>query len=598
MKFSNLISVICICGLIFSMQACGGKKQVKDNPTASETSGQSTDLTKSLTKNAPSRLPAKFESPQYSLPPESTQDDLDKKSDEYQLKVGATIRSTAGPQPLWDVLKRLANLKGMTVSWASDVNQNSLVDVDISAEDNFFEAIDNLLRQADYFHEVKGKAIVVKYKETKVYQLGIPFMKGGYTTSVGGNFLTKREGSNNATEGTVKIVSEKNEFNIWDNVKLNLDTILEVWSARREKETLDKTSVSGEAADAARTFQGSAQKEGSAKVDAKAQGKGSAKSGSVAAEADVKGTEVTSRSSQAYYTIDKSVGLISVTAPRPLIEKVDQYISNLKKELYRQVAIEAKIVEVLLEDNSKIGLDWSAVLKDFNVSGTTYFGTAGFGTSETGTDGQVYPWIKAKGDADSVTRFISKVALTPVSFDVMLNALNEQGDTHVLANPKLTVLNGQPAIISVGKDIAYIKTVTKDVDTDTNETTYTAEVDNVVQGIALGVMASIIDNQKVILHLSPITTDLIGDTIPYRTFGGEGLEVGLPQVSVREMSTMVEVENGEMLIIGGLIDSVESNSGDFAPIVGSIPIVKYLFGVEEKKLRKRELVILLTPKII
>lgn len=596
MNIRNLLKIICICILVTSLQGCSSKKQTKENPVASDVSNQTSELA----KNKSPRLPTKFDTPQYSLPSETAQDDLDKKADEYQLKVGATIRSTAGPQPLWDVLKRLANLKGMTVSWASDVNQNTLVDVDISAEDNFFEAIDNLLRQSDYFHEVKGKAIVVKYKETKVYQLGIPFMKGGYTTSVGGNFLTKREGSNNATEGTVKIVSEKNEFNVWDNVKLNLDTILEVWSARREKETLDSNSPSGEAADAARTFQGSAQKEGSAKVDARADGKGSAKSGSVAAQAEGKGTEITRRDSQAYYTIDKSVGLISVTAPRPLIEKVDQYISNLKRELYRQVAIEAKIIEVFLEDNSKIGLDWSAVLKDFNINGTTYFGTAGFGTAETGTDGQVYPWIKAKGDADSVTRFISKVALTPVSFDVMLNALNEQGDSHVLANPKLTVLNGQPAIISVGKDIAYIKTITKDVQDsgDSPTITYTAEVDNVVQGIALGVMASIIDNHKVILHLSPITTDLIGDTIPYRTFGNEGLEVGLPQVSVREMSTMVEVENGEMLVIGGLIDNVESNSGDFAPIVGSIPIIKYLFGVEEKKMRKRELVILLTPKII
>ena len=593
MKFSNLISVICICGLIFSMQACGGKKQVKDNPTASETSGQSTDLTKSLTKNAPSRLPAKFESPQYSLPPESMQDDLDKKSDEYQLKVGATIRSTAGPQPLWDVLKRLANLKGMTVSWASDVNQNSLVDVDISADDNFFEAIDNLLRQADYFHEVKGKAIVVKYKETKVYQLGVPFMKGGYSTSVGGNFLTKRDKEANGTEGTVKIISEKNEFNIWDNVKLNLDTILEVWSARREKETLNQEKVAGEAADSSRTFEGTVQKEGSTKADLQA--KGSPKSASVDVNAKGTGTETTSRSSQAYYTIDRSVGLISVTAPKPLLEKVDLYIANLKKELYRQVVLEAKIIEVYLQDNSKIGLDWSNVLKDFNITGTTFFGTSG-----SGGDGQVYPWIKANGEADSVTRFVSKVTLNSVNFSVLLNALNEQGDTHVLANPKLTVMNGQPALISVGKDIAYIKTVTKDIENSGNTPviSYTAEVDNVVQGVALGVMASILDKKKVILHLTPITTNLVGDEIEYRSFGEDGLEVGLPKVNIREMSTMVEVEDGEMLIIGGLIDSVEGKTDSFAPVVGSIPIIKYLFGVEEKRLEKRELVILLSPKII
>ena len=74
--------------------------------------------------------------------------------------------------------------------------------------------------------------------------------------------------------------------------------------------------------------------------------------------------------------------------------------------------------------------------------------------------------------------------------------------------------------------------------------------------------------------------------------------MGLPRVNIRQMSTMVEVEDGEMLIIGGLIDSVEGKTGSFAPIVGSIPVIKYLFGVEEKRMEKRELVILLAPKII
>lgn len=243
-------------------------------------------------------------------------------------------------------------------------------------------------------------------------------------------------------------------------------------------------------------------------------------------------------------------------------------------------------------------MDWSQILKNFSITGTTFFGTSGFGTEETGTDGQVYPWVETKGDVESPTRFVSKVTMNPLNFTVLLNALNEQGDTHVLANPKLTVMNGQPALLSVGKDIAYIKTVTKDVDSDNNETTYTAEVDNVVQGVALGVMASVLDNKKIILHLTPITTNLEGDEIPYRTFGDEGLEVGLPRVNIRQMSTMVEVEDGEMLIIGGLIDSVEGKTGSFAPIVGSIPVIKYLFGVEEKRMEKRELVILLAPKII
>jgi general secretion pathway protein D/MSHA biogenesis protein MshL len=61
---------------------------------------------------------------------------------------------------------------------------------------------------------------------------------------------------------------------------------------------------------------------------------------------------------------------------------------------------------------------------------------------------------------------------------------------------------------------------------------------------------------------------------------------------------MVEVQDGEMLVIGGLIDSIEGKTENFAPGLGKIPGVKYLFGVEEKTLQRRELVILLSPRII
>ncbi|MCF6239263.1 MAG: DUF2066 domain-containing protein, partial [Candidatus Marinimicrobia bacterium] len=64
------------------------------------------------------------------------------------------------------------------------------------------------------------------------------------------------------------------------------------------------------------------------------------------------------------------------------------------------------------------------------------------------------------------------------------------------------------------------------------------------------------------------------------------------------IAKIIRKKNGEMLIIGGLIDSVESKTGDFAPILGDIPILRYLFGVEEKTMEKRELVILLTPRVI
>lgn len=486
-----------------------------------------------------------------------------------QIKMGATIRSTGGPQPLWEVMKRLANLKSMTVSWASDVDQTRLVDVDIAADDGFFDAIGNLLRQVDYFYEINGKNIIVRNKTTKVYHIAIPAMSGGYTSTVGGNFLAKKEASS-GTEGSVKITSPENKFDLWSNIQSNLNTILKTSVA--EQQEVHK-----------------AMNEAVQKANEAANNPGDTKS--PASGDDKKHYEMLATADSGSFVIDKNVGLITVTAKPSVIARIDSYIDTLKQTLYKQVAIEAKIIEVYLQDNSKIGLDWSNVLKDFDIKGTVGFG------SSTSSSGRVY---------SKPGQFVSTISMDNLSFDVLLNALKEQGDTHVLANPKLTVMNGQPAIISVGKDVAYVKSMKRDQNTSssTNTITYSAETGNVVQGIALGVMANILDDNHVVLHLTPITTDIEnldsnGD-VPLTSVGSssDALQLGLPHVKVRQMSTMVDVTSGDMLVIGGLIDSTTGTTGSFAPGLGSIPVLKYLFGYEQKTMQRRELVILLTPKII
>ena len=575
MRMNKFFGVICLALTVPALVSCGAKKGGNTDAEASKKAAAPAITAPAPVK--PAQLPVRFQSPSYIAALDASGGALlEEEGDEYQIKVGATIRSTGGPQPLWEVMKRLANIKGMTVSWASDVDQTTMVDVDIAANDKFFDAVANLLRQADYFHEVNGKTIVVRNKATKVYQIGIPAMKGGYSTNVGGNFLANKDAASGA-EGTVKISSPENNFNVWENIETNLKVILQTAAAERQEIQLAVNAAN--AANAANGADGTP---------------GNRAPAAQTTTAKITNTAPTNTAKDGgYFVIDKNVGLVTVTAKPSLLRTVDNYIDNLRKSMYQQVNIEAKIIEVYLQDNSKIGLNWDDLLGgETSLSTSLSFGNAG----------QVYPHANTPGTYAST--FVSRVSISDLGFDVFLNALKQQGDTHVLANPKITVLNGQPALISVGKDVAYIKSVTREKDGDTGDITYTAETGNVVQGIALGVMASILDDNRVILHLTPITTDLEnldsnGD-IPMTDVGAgdTAMSLGLPKVKVREMSTMVEVHNGEMLIIGGLIDSTEGKNGSFAPVVGDIPVIKYLFGYEEKTIQKRELVILLTPRII
>jgi general secretion pathway protein D/MSHA biogenesis protein MshL len=257
-----------------------------------------------------------------------------------------------------------------------------------------------------------------------------------------------------------------------------------------------------------------------------------------------------------------------------------------------------------MDDSSSIGINWSSVLSNFNVGGTVTFGD----------EGQVYPFVYNNDSVNgSVTytddtlgsyfktinpgQFISNIVMDSVDFDIFLNALEEQGDTKILSNPKLSVMNGQPAMITVGRNVTYVDSIESDVDSDTNVTTYTVETERVLSGIGMALTATVLNNDEIIMNLVPITS-VLEEPIEYLDIGEDGASVGLPVISVREMNTTVKVKNGEMLVIGGLISDTESSTSQFMPILGDIPVLRYLFGYEEKEHIKRELIILLRPRLI
>ncbi len=149
--------------------------------------------------------------------------------------------------------------------------------------------------------------------------------------------------------------------------------------------------------------------------------------------------------------------------------------------------------------------------------------------------------------------------------------------------------------MTVGRNVTYIDKITSDTDGTTGTVTYTAETARALSGVGLALTANILDNNEIVLNLVPVTSELV-EPIEYRTIGLG--EVGLPIINVREMSTTVKVKNGEMLVIGGLISNSAANKGSSIPGTSEIPFFKYLFGYEEKTITKRELIILLKPRII
>lgn len=497
-------------------------------------------------KAAPAELPSRFQQPTFLLSETETIG-----TDDFAIPVGADISSNTGPVTLREIMKKLAVLKGMNVSWANDVDQGALVDVDIRAEDDFFESIDNILRQLDYFHEVKGNSIIIKHKETRKFHVAMPFMSPQFNLGVGGDVLGGNKVAAHEMSGKIQITSQPenaNSFDIWANIRQNLDQILDIWT------TEEVVSPPSPAPDGQQMLV-------------------------VGAEA-VQPTVVTNRKpGKGYYTIDKPVGLITVTAPRSLLEKVGNYIDNLKKELYRQVSIEAKIVEVTLSADNRTGINWEDLLQNpsnpFSLS----------------LDFQkLNPFYH---DFGTQNRFLT---VDTQNFGLVLDAIEEQGHVEVISNPKLSVMNGQPAMISVGSTLTYINNV--DASVEDGVVTYSVETSSVMSGLGMAVIATIVDDNEVILTLTPVTSQ-VQTPIEYKQFGTAGSEVGLPEVAIREMTTLVKIKNGEMLIVGGLIDSASDYSESQIPGVGDLPGPGgKLFGESGTVKERKELVILLRPVVL
>jgi len=662
-----LRSVLAVTATALLLCSCIGKKSENEN---SQTARLAAPEKKQRTVIEPSLLPQRFQRAGYMINDDEANAMLDSEaSDEFQLKVGADI-TTHEPITLREAMKALVRNKKMSLSWSSDVNQDLFVDIDVTAEDNFYEAIDNILRQLDYFHEVQGSTLIVKYRETKQYHIAMPFVKQEYSSSTGVSSL----------DSFTKLDSSGNTFDVWENIQKSMDSLIATWSA---SVTTPETDT------------GEEEVEDEKKDDEKED----------AAPAPVS-RRVSSTDST--YTIDKPIGLITVHAPKSLQKRIEDYLAAFEKELYKQIVIEAKIIEVQLNDSSSLGVNWHQILdnlrfgsdisfnrnqtytrntgdesntnfttnfedsssnertsdstrtktstSDYNRDNSDTYGqtgtytvdgavtskssndndtettknydtdskldslatstynqldsgssTGGYNNTDTTTSssrnvfsdalniGTSAATLVTSGTGISEALGVGASLITSFSFPDFIKALQSQGTTSILSNPKISVMNGQPALISVGKNVTYIDSVEAKV-SDTGQVAYTISTDSVLSGIGLALSAVVKRDNEIIMNLVPITSELT-EPIEYKDFGLG--TVGLPVVNMREMNTTVKIKDGSMLVVGGLISELEETEGEnFLPGTEDIPVLKYLFGYEEKRKIKRELIILLKPRII
>jgi len=181
----------------------------------------------------------------------------------------------------------------------------------------------------------------------------------------------------------------------------------------------------------------------------------------------------------------------------------------------------------------------------------------------------------------------------------LLTLLETQGNVQVMSSPRISTVNNQKALIRVGSDEFFVTGLSTNTTSNASSTTSTPniELSSFFSGIALDVTPQIADDGDVILHIHPVISD-VKDQTKELVIGNERISLPLALRDVRESDSIVRAKNGEVVVLGGLMQEVVIDQNSKHPYVGDIPIVNSLFKQKNRKVVKTELVILLRPSVV
>ncbi len=276
--------------------------------------------------------------------------------------------------------------------------------------------------------------------------------------------------------------------------------------------------------------------------------------------------------------MDKQGGNILVTDFPRSLDRIATFLETVEGSVHRQVLIEARLIEVTLTGEFRFGIDWSAVAQAGALAGAT-------------SSGRICSQALAPGDA---TDF--QIGVTSTDFAALVNILSSQGEVNVLSSPRLATLNNQTAVLRSATDDVFFVTETERVPGPTGGfnsfTTVTPRT--VTVGVVLSITPQISSDGSVILHVRPTVSR--SDTEASITV--DDTTITVPILDVREADVIVRAEEGQVVVIGGLIDERQTDDERKVPFLGDLPGVGRLFRQTVQKRDKTELVVLLRPTVM
>lgn len=310
--------------------------------------------------------------------------------------------------------------------------------------------------------------------------------------------------------------------------------------------------------------------------------------------------------------VNAGSGVVLVKASPVELRSVDEYLRATQLVVERQVMLEAKIIEVSLNDSYQTGINWSkfggllggGVALGTLAPGATLSGAATLGGSATGvasgTIVNANPGSNGSLTSSTAGRGFFGLAFQSQNFAALLSFLEGQGDVQVLSSPRIATTNNQKAVLKVGTDDFFVTGISTNTTTSASGNVVTPNItlQPFFSGIALDVTPQIDDEGNIILHVHP-SVSVVEEKTKNVNLGDLGtFTLPLASSTINETDSIVRVQDGSIVAIGGLMSQEQNTSRYGLPGIGGLPGVGSLFSQKSVSNRKRELVILMRSTVI
>ena len=276
-------------------------------------------------------------------------------------------------------------------------------------------------------------------------------------------------------------------------------------------------------------------------------------------------------------------GVVVVQAKPEKLATVEDYLRRMELISKRQVILEARILEVELEEGYQQGINWNFV--DSNVVSSP--------------DLAVDSSLSAADVSSQAIGGVFSTSLDIADFNTLIELLGRQGNVQVLSSPRISTVNNEKAVIKVGSDEFFVTDLDfDDSSTATTQTSRSTDVDlnPFFSGISLDVTPQISEDDVVTLHVHPAVSE-VEDQQKLITIGDRDVTLPLARSTVRETDSVVSARSGQIVVIGGLIRNDTEETSSAVPFFSEIPVMGEMFRQRRFEQIKSELVILLRPMI-